>query len=98
MAVSMSKRMLIKALKRRMSALKNLVGGGRSKSKVESHSKSLQNANRRGSSGTRSVTSDPLLGVDPKAFERLRVRLAGMDKWPKKCKENLKKLLRRTLR
>jgi hypothetical protein len=73
-------------------SIENPVGDGRSKSKVESHSRSLQNANRRDSSGTRSVASDPLLGVDPKIFERLGVRLAGMDKWSKKRKENLKKL------
>lgn len=70
----------------------NPVEDSRSKPKVESHSKSLQNANRRDSSGPRSVASDPLLGVDPKIFKRLGVRLAGMDKWSKKRKEHLKKL------
>ena len=65
---------------------------GRSKSKVESHSKIFQKSRRRESSGPLSVASDPLLGVDPKIFERLGIRLAGVDKWSKKRKDNLKKL------
>jgi hypothetical protein len=70
----------------------NPVEDGRSKSKVESHSKSLQKSKRRESSGPPSVPSDPLLGVDPKIFERLGLTLADMDQWSKKRKDNLKKL------
>lgn len=65
---------------------------GRNKFKLESHSRSLQNTTRRDSSGPRSVASDSLVGVDPKIFERLGVKLAGKDKWSKKRKEHLKKL------
>jgi hypothetical protein len=70
----------------------NPVGDGWSKSKAKSHSESIQNANRSDSSGPRLIALDPILGVDPKIFERLGVRLAGMDKWSKKRRENLKKL------
>ncbi len=66
---------------------------GRKVSKVESSRKRLRKAARRDSPSASSVTSDPLLGVDPKILERLGVSLAGKDKWSKRCKEDLKKLV-----
>jgi hypothetical protein len=58
----------------------------------ENFKKRLQKAAGKLPSSPSAPKSDPLLGVDPKIFERLGVKLAGSNKWSKIRKENLKKL------
>lgn len=64
----------------------------RKENRIDVLKKRLQKAAGKTSSSASSTIPDPLLGVDPRIFDRLGLKIAGNDKWSKIRKENLKKL------